>query len=117
TFFGAVPRIAEKMQASVEIRIRDAAWIKRVNYDVWMRVGRRLARERIERRGKRSLRSRLVYAAGNVMLYRSRRARLGLRNVENALFGAAPPAPELLEYFHAIGVPVVQTYGQTECGG
>lgn len=117
TFFGAVPRIAEKMQASVEIKIRDAAWIKRVNYDVWMRVGRRLARERIEHNGRRSFGSRITYAVGNVMLYRAMRERLGLRNVKNALFGAAPPAPELLEYFHAIGVPVVQTYGQTECGG
>lgn len=117
TFFGAVPRIAEKMQASVEIKVQDSAWIKRRNYALWMRLGRRLARERIDNRGSLSLRSRLTYRVGDVMLYRAMRERLGLRNVTHCIFGAAPPAPELLEYFHAIGVRVVQVYGQTECGG
>ncbi|CAN5763372.1 AMP-dependent synthetase/ligase [soil metagenome] len=117
TFFGAVPRIAEKMQASVEIKMQDAAWMKRKNYAVWMRVGRRLAGERIDHRGSLCLRSRLLYRVGDVMLYRAMRERLGLRNVRHCIFGAAPPAPELLEYFHAIGVRVVQVYGQTECGG
>jgi len=117
TFFGAVPRIAEKMQASVEIRVQDAAWIKRKNYAIWMRIGRRLAGERIKNGGTLALRSRLLYRLGNVMLYRAMRERLGLRNVTHCIFGAAPPAPELLEYFHAIGIRVVQVYGQTECGG
>jgi len=117
TFFGAVPRIAEKMQAGVEIKIRDASWIKRRNYDVWMRLGRGLARERLANGGRLGVLSRLRYAAGDLMLYRSLRARLGLRRVTHCLVGAAPPSPDLLEYFHAIGIPMVQTYGQTECGG
>ncbi len=117
TFFGAVPRIAEKMQAAVEIKIQDAAWIKRRNYAYWMRIGRRIARERIERGGKLGLGSRVQYALGNLFLYRTLRDRLGLRNVEHCLVGAAPPSPELLEYFHAMGIRMVQTYGQTECGG
>jgi long-chain acyl-CoA synthetase len=117
TFFGAVPRIAEKMQANVEIRMQDAAWVKRRNYALWMRVGRRVAKERIARAGRLGWRSRVAYRIGDVMLYRALRERLGLRNVEHCIVGAAPPAPELLEYFHAIGIPMVQVYGQTECGG
>ncbi len=117
TFFGAVPRIAEKMQAGVEIKIQDASRLKRFNYALWMRVGRSIARERLENSGELGLISRLKYQAGNLFLYRALRDRLGLRNVEHCLVGAAPPSPELLEYFHAMGVPMVQTYGQTECGG
>jgi long-chain acyl-CoA synthetase len=117
TFFGAVPRIAEKMHASVEVKVQDAAWIKRRNYELWIRVGRRLAQERLQRGGRLSLASRLVYLVGNLMLYAPLRHQLGLRNVRHCLVGAAPPAPELLEWFHAMGLRMVQVYGQTECGG
>jgi long-chain acyl-CoA synthetase len=117
TFFGAVPRIAEKMQANVEIRVQDAAWVKRKSYDLWIRVGRRLARERLDRAGRLRPTSRVLYALGNLFLYRPLRERLGLRNVRHCIVGAAPPAPELLEYFHALGIRMVQVYGQTECGG
>lgn len=117
TFFGAVPRIAEKMQAGVEIKMQDASWIKRRNYALWMGVGRRLARQRLANDGRLGPAGALQYQLGNLLLYRALRSRLGLRRVTHALVGAAPPSPELLEYFHAIGVPMVQTYGQTECGG
>lgn len=117
TFFGAVPRIAEKIQAGVETRIADATWIKRRNYQLWMRAGRRLARERLDRRGRLSPVSRLVGALGEVCLYRPLRDRLGLRNVRHCLVGAAPPSPDLIEWFHSIGLRMVQTYGQTEAGG
>lgn len=117
TFFGAVPRIAEKMQAAVEIRIADSTWVKRKNYQLWLHIGRRLARQRLTGRGTLPLRWWPLSVAGNVFLYRPLRERLGLRNVRHCLVGAAPPAPELVEWFHAIGVPMVQAYGQTECGG
>lgn len=117
TFFGAVPRIAEKMQAGVEIRMQDATWLKRKNYDVWMRTGHRLARRRLADGGRLPLTARMVYAVGWLMLYRSLRERLGLRNVRHCLVGAAAVAPELMDYFHAMGVRMRQAYGQTECGG
>lgn len=117
TFFGAVPRIAEKMQAGVEIKMQDASWLKRRNYALWMRVGRRLARERIANGGRLGFLSTVQYRLGDLLLYRAMRSRLGLRRVTHCLVGAAPPSPELLEYFHAIGVAMIQTYGQTECGG
>jgi long-chain acyl-CoA synthetase len=117
TFFGAVPRIAEKMHASVEVKVQDAVWIKRRNYELWIRVGRRLAQERLEHAGRLRLGSRLLHALGTLMLYRPLRERLGLRNVRHCLVGAAPPAPELLEWFHAMGLRMVQVYGQTECSG
>ncbi len=49
-----------------------------------------------------------------VLVFRSLRDKLGLRRVRIALSGAAPIAPQLLEYFWALGVPVREGYGQTE---
>jgi long-chain acyl-CoA synthetase len=57
---------------------------------------------------------RIVAFLGWLFLYRSLRQKLGLGRVRVALSGAAPIAPQVLEFFWAIGVPVREGYGQTE---
>src|SRR3546814_12448752 len=56
----------------------------------------------------------LGYGMGWLLLYRPLRAKLGLSRVDGVLSGAAPIAPQVLEFFWAIGVPVREGYGQTE---
>jgi long-chain acyl-CoA synthetase len=112
TFFLGVPRVWEKMLAGIQIRMNDASWLKRTNYRFWIGQGRRIAQKRMA--GRMGPLDRLVYAAGWVMLYRSLREKLGLSRVRVALSGAAPIAPQVLEYFWALGIPVREGYGQTE---
>ena len=112
TFFLGVPRVWERMLASVEIRVADASWLKRLVYRTWTGIGVGLARRRWE--GRFGLWSRLVYLVGWLVLYRSIRVKLGLARVKGALSGAAPIAPQVLEYFWALGVPVREGYGMTE---
>jgi long-chain acyl-CoA synthetase len=112
TFFLGVPRVWEKMLAGVQIRMNDAGWAKRVLYRFWVARGAHLARKRM--RGRLNPGDRLVYALGWAMLFRSLRRKLGLGRVRVALSGAAPIAPQVLEFFWALGVPVREGYGQTE---
>jgi len=58
--------------------------------------------------------SRLLYMVGYVIVFRAMRERLGLRRCRYAGSGAAPIAPEVLEFFIGIGVPVFELYGMTE---
>ena len=111
--FVGVPRVWEKMLASVEIRMQDASWLKRVNYRAWLAVGQRLARKRIAGEAFTPL-DHLRYALGWLCLYRPLRERLGLVRVKSAGSGAAPIAPAVLEFFWAIGVTVCEGYGMTE---
>ncbi len=111
--FIGVPRVWEKMLASVEIRMANASWLKRRIYRFWMARGRALARQRLLGTPW-SLVERAQYALGWAMLFRPLRDRLGLRRVILAGSGAAPIAPAVLEFFWAIGVPIVEGYGMTE---
>jgi long-chain acyl-CoA synthetase len=55
---------------------------------------------------------RAAYRRG--LFKRPLREKLGMSRCRNALSGAAPIAPQVLEYFQRLGVPIREGYGQTE---
>ena len=112
TLFAAVPRVWEKMLATVEIKMADASRVKRWAYRTAMRSGRALAPRRM--RGPLGPADRLRAALAGALALRALRDKLGLGRAERAVCGAAPIAPQVLEYFWALGVPVYEIYGQTE---
>ena len=112
TFFLGVPRVWEKMMATVQIRTADATWLKRSMYEFWIARGDGLAAKRMT--GRLGPLDRLVAGLGWLLLYRSLRDKLGMGRIRVAVSGAAPVAPQILTYFWALGVPVREGYGQTE---
>ncbi|HEX6238131.1 MAG TPA: AMP-binding protein [Acidimicrobiales bacterium] len=112
TFFLGVPRVWEKLLAAITIRMEDAGRLKRGNYRFWMARGRRLARTRWH--GRLGPLASLEAGLGWLLLYRSLRQKIGMSRVRYALSGAAPIAPQVLESFWALGVPVLEGYGMTE---
>jgi long-chain acyl-CoA synthetase len=112
TVFLGVPRVWEKMLATVEIRMADASRLKRVLYHACLKQGRRLAPRRMA--GRLSVADRVVAALCELLVFRALRERLGMARVRVPLSGAAPIAPQVLEYLWAIGIPVREGYGQTE---
>lgn len=63
------------------------------------------------------LADRIQWFLCDLLLFRALQEQLGLRRCRIAISGAAPIAPEILSWFHSIGVPVREGYGQTECAG
>ncbi|MCK9247623.1 MAG: AMP-binding protein [Solirubrobacteraceae bacterium] len=112
TFFVGVPRVWEKMHATVDVRMGDSSRLKRLVHRRLTAAGVRTARARMQ--GRVGPGDRVRSAVGELLLYRALRDRLGLRRVRMAASGAAPIAPQILEAFWAIGVPVREVYGQTE---
>ncbi|WP_184814685.1 AMP-dependent synthetase/ligase [Actinophytocola algeriensis] len=112
TVFLGVPRVWEKMLATVEIRMSDASWLKRLLYRACLRQGRRLAPRRMA--GRLPVPARVVAGLCEVLVFRALREKLGMARVRVPLSGAAPIAPQVLEYLWAIGIPVREGYGQTE---
>ena len=114
TIFFAVPRIWEKIHASIAIRMASASWLKRRNYRFWMRLADGIADDLADNGGTHTTSTRLRYALGYLFLFRTLRDRIGLRKCRFAGSGAAPISPDILKWFFGIGVVIHEVYGMTE---
>jgi long-chain acyl-CoA synthetase len=114
TIFGAVPRIWEKMHAAILVRMASASRLKRLNYGVWMRTAAGIGKKLAANGGVWTVGMRIRYALGNLLLFRALKERLGMSRVRHGVTAAAPIAPEVIEFFMGIGVPVYEAYGMTE---
>jgi long-chain acyl-CoA synthetase len=112
TVFLGVPRVWEKLMAATEIKIQDASRLKRAIYRFFMARGKRTAARRLA-----GGRPGLSHFLGWLFVYRQLRRKMGLARVRQSISGAAPIAPQVLEWFWALGVTVREAYGQTEGTG
>ena len=114
TLFFAVPRIWERLHALVTIKGNDATFFKRVCLRFAMALAQVIGRQKVANGGSHTPASRLLYAVGQPLVFRAMKERIGLRRCRHAGSGAAAIAPEVLEFFIGVGVPVFELYGMTE---
>ncbi|HEX2772491.1 MAG TPA: AMP-binding protein, partial [Micromonosporaceae bacterium] len=114
TILFGVPRIWEKILATVQIRLASASYLKRMNARLWLAVAAWIGATLVRTGGRHTLPTRLAYAVGWVFFFRALRERIGMRRVRYAASGAAPIAPAVLSFFIGIGVPMHEVYGMTE---
>ena len=114
TLFFAVPRIWEKLHAGILIKGKDATFFKRLWFGAGLRLAQVIGRKKVANGGKHTLSTRLLAALGYPLVFRPLLERVGLRRVRWTASGAAPIAPEVLEFFIGMGVPLYELYGMTE---
>jgi long-chain acyl-CoA synthetase len=114
TLFFAVPRIWEKIAAGIQIKMYSASRLKKLNFWLWMKVADVIGRRMVANDGSHTVVTRVLYGLGYPFLFRALRDRIGMRKVRAAGSGAAPIAPEVLQFFFGIGVPINEIYGMTE---
>jgi long-subunit acyl-CoA synthetase (AMP-forming) len=117
SWFFAVPRIWEKLKAAMEAGIHAEQDDARRKATEWaLEVG--LRKVRLEQAGEELPEGLLQeYAKADELVLSKIRERLGLDQVESVNVGAAPTPREVIEFFHAIGVPLAELWGMSEtCG-
>jgi long-chain acyl-CoA synthetase len=114
TVFFAVPRIWERIHAGVLIRLNDATFVKKLFAKPSMAAARRIGESRVEHGGDFTVGSKLLYWIFNFLYFRSLKERIGLRRCRYATSGAAPIAPEVLQFFMGLGIEIYELYGMTE---
>ncbi|MGI8440769.1 MAG: AMP-dependent synthetase/ligase [Thermoleophilaceae bacterium] len=112
SFFPSVPRIFEKIYTTATSKVEEAGGVKKVMFNTSVATGRRV--RELEREGKKpgALLQRRHMLADRLVLSKVRALFGG--NLRQALTGAAPIAPEILEFFDACGLPVLEGFGMTE---
>ena len=113
TFFLAVPRIWEKIMAGIMIKMKDASWLKQKMYQVFLPVGERMAEAKLAKEYI-PISLKIKYGLTYLALLRHLKKEMGLLRARIAVSGAAPIAPEVLKFFHSLGVPVLEGWGMTE---
>ncbi|MDI6762361.1 MAG: long-chain fatty acid--CoA ligase [Thermodesulfobacteriota bacterium] len=111
-----VPRIWEKYASGIMIRMSDATWLKRMIFKASMGIGMKYAGLKLNFKPI-PLYLKTAYLAAYVAVFRKLKERLGFDRVRVAYSGAAPISPDVLKFFNAIGLPLVEGYGQTEGTG
>ena len=109
TLFFAVPRIWEKLMSVVEIRMTKADFVKKSAYR-WATGQGRLRAQAQRDAARPSVAMHVAYLG----VLRSLKQRLGLDRARLVISGAAPISQGVLEFFHGMGVPIREGYGQTE---
>ena len=88
--------------------------MKRLFSALGLRLAGYIGAQRVAHGGDFTASAKLAYWIGYPIFFRSLRERIGLRYCRYASSGAAPIAPEVLEFFMGLGIPVFELYGMTE---
>jgi long-chain acyl-CoA synthetase len=110
--FTAVPRLWEKLYSAIMDQRREATAFGRWAFDQAVRAG-----QAVHAAEEASTVLRLRYAFWNLVVLKNLRSLIGMGRIRRATTGAAPIAPELIQWFQAIGVPLYEGYGMTETTG
>ncbi len=115
TLFLGVPRIWEKLQQSITIKIKESYLLHRWAYRAALSLAMPIARREIAAGGRRKgLRDRLLAWLLYVLMFRNIQRFAGLYRAAACFCGAASVSPETLLFFRAVGLPIYQVYGMTE---
>jgi long-subunit acyl-CoA synthetase (AMP-forming) len=116
SWFFAVPRIWEKLKAGLETMVAGQPEEQRKPIQTALEASVR--KVRLEQRGE-EVPAELAeqVATADAEIFAGLRRMLGLDRVEAINVGAAPTPVEVLEFFHAIGLPLSELWGMSEtCG-
>lgn len=112
TFMAGAPRIFEKVHARVTQTARGEGGVKARIFDWAMGVGHQVSRARREGRSPSPVLS-AQHAVADRLVFGTIRGRLGGR-IRYLVSGSAALSSEVAEWFHAVGLVILEGYGLTE---
>lgn len=116
--FLGVPRIWEKLQQGILIKLKDSSPLQQRVVERCLELGRPIAQRRLENGGRlATLSDRLLFAVLWAICFRSLQRHLGLNRAWATMCGGATVSPEVLLFFWTLGIPLYQIYGATELAG
>jgi len=114
--FFAVPRIWEKFYSTLVLTMKDSTWFEKAAYHRAIQIGTKRASLRLAHKPvPASLQ--MLYTIADWTVLRNLKKSIGLNKSRQLTSGAAPISSDLLLFYNALGLPIREVYGQTECCG
>jgi long-chain acyl-CoA synthetase len=116
TVFTAVPRVWEKFYSGVMITLKEAGKLQQLAYGWAIGVGQRVAD--LVMAGKPVPGGlRLQFHVARLLVLNNVRKLIGIHQARFLVTGAAPISPDLVRWYLALGLPMLEVWGMTEtCG-
>ena len=116
TVFTAVPRVWEKFYSGVMISLKEAGAVQQAAYGWSIGVGTAIA-ERVLAGQPVSTWLKFKFQLAQWLALNNVRKLIGIHRARFLVTGAAPISPDLVRWYLALGVPMLEVWGMTEtCG-
>ena len=116
TVFTAVPRVWEKFYSGVMIALKEASGLQQAAYAWAIGVGQRVA-DHVLKGETVPAGLQWQFRAARLLVLDNVRKLIGIHRARFLVTGAAPISPELVRWYLALGVPMLEVWGMTEtCG-
>ena len=116
TVFTAVPRVWEKFYSGVMISLKEAGFIQQAAYAWGIGVGTTIA-ERVLAGQSVSSWLKMQFTLAQWLVLNNVRKLIGIHRARFLVTGAAPISPDLVRWYMALGLPMLEVWGMTEtCG-
>ena len=116
TVFTGVPRVWEKFYSGVMIALKEASPLQQAAYQWSIGVGETIANKVLAGQ-EIGTGLRLKFRLARLLALDNARKLIGIHRARFLVTGAAPISPELVKWYLALGVPMLEVWGMTEsCG-
>ncbi len=116
TVFFGLPRIWEKLQSGIIIKMKESTWTKRLIYNLFMSVGEKVSGLKMAKKHV-PWHLNLLFRLGRLLVFRKMLDQMGLLRTRIITSGAAAVGADVLHFFHQLGLDTGEFYGQTEMSG
>ncbi len=116
TIFFAVPRIWEKFYSALVLTMKDSTGLEKLAFRLALAVGQKVSDCRLNGSAP-PLYLKGLFKLADWTVMKNLKKSIGLNRARYCLSGAAPISPDLLKFYHSLGIDIREVYGQTEnCG-
>ena len=112
----AVPRVWEKFYSAVTIAVKESSTLQQMAYGWAIGVGTQVA-DRILAGQPVSGSLKLRFHLARWLVLNNVRKLIGVHRARFCVTGAAPISPDLVKWYLALGVPMLEVWGMTETAG
>ena len=100
----------------VQVKMTEASWLNKKLYEWFLPIGYQVADRTMVNKPIPPM-LQLKYALGDILFFGPLRDNLGFSNMRYGYTGGAALSPDVVRFFHAMGINLKQIYGSTEVSG